>query len=246
MVRGVRLNSCNRMHNLDLENLNCRLETAAPQDILAWAFEMFSPDIAASSSFQTQSMPLLHMISQIAPAMPIFFLDTGFHFPETLAFRDRVTEELGLNLKVLKGAMGHAEFKRQHGELYRHNPDWCCYLNKVEPLQRAMQGLLAWVSGIRRDQTAARRHIPIVIQEPTGLYKVSPLAAWTRQDVERYMHEHNLPEHPLQSQRYVSIGCAPCTQPIQDGQDERAGRWAGSEKTECGLHLAINYQELKR
>lgn len=232
------------MHLADseLEQLNAGFERATPAEIIRWAAETFAPDVAASSSFQTQSVPLLHMIAQVAPELPVFFLDTGFHFPETLAFRDRLIQELGLNVRVLKPQLGHEGFRREYGELYRRDPDMCCYINKVEPLRRAMQGLKAWISGIRRDQTAARNSTPILARQPDGLWKISPLATWTRRDVWQYIHDHDLPEHPLLAQGYLSIGCAPCTRPVANEQDERSGRWAGLEKSECGLHIPLSVE----
>lgn len=227
------------MGELDLEALNARLEISPPQEILSWAWDTFGPKIAATSSFQTQSVPLLHIIAQSAPQLPVLFLDTGFHFPETLAFRDRLIREFGLNVKVLTAEMGYDEFRRQYGELYRRVPDMCCYINKVEPLQRAMRGLDAWISGIRRDQTMNRGTTPIVARQADGVYKICPLAMWTRRDIWQYLHDHNLPEHPLLAQGYLSIGCAPCTQPIGEEEGERAGRWPSHGKTECGLHTIL-------
>lgn len=222
-----------------IEPLSLDLEQKTPQEIIRWAVETFWPDIGMTSSFQTQSVPLLHMIAQVAPQLPVFFLDTGFHFSETLAFRDQLVQELGLNVQTLTPEIGHETFQKTYGYLYRTDPDLCCHINKVEPLQQAMRGLKAWISGIRRDQTAERRQVPIVSRQADGLYKIAPLATWSRKEVWQYLHDHNLPEHPLLRQGYLSIGCAPCTRPVGEGQDERAGRWAGQEKTECGLHLPL-------
>lgn len=212
------------------------LEGEHPETILQWAWETFAPSIAATSSFQTQSVPLLHMISRASPRMPVLFLDTGFHFPETLAFRDRVVEELELNLRVLEPKTGHDGFLQEYGELYRRNPDLCCHINKVEPLEGAKVGLDAWVAGIRRDQTPARKDTPVVTVEDEGPLKICPMVTWTEEDVESYVQEHDLPRHPLYDQGYGSIGCAPCTRRLMEGEDARAGRWAGTAKTECGLH----------
>ena len=230
------------MLELNTESVNEQFEGAAPHEILAWAWDSFKSAIASTSSFQTQSLPLLHIISQVAPEMPIFFLDTGFHFPETLTFRDQLTERLGLNIVTLKPEAGHDGFKRRYGDLYRHDPDLCCYINKVEPLKRAQKGIKAWVAGIRRDQTPARRNIPIVSMQADGLYKICPLANWTSRDIFQYIHDHDLPDHPLLSQGYLSIGCAPCTRPVSAGEAERSGRWSGFDKTECGLHVGSSSQ----
>ncbi len=222
---------------LDLETINAELEVASPQAVLHWAWHHFAPDIAATSSFQTQSLPLLHMIAGTTPEMAVYFLDTGFHFAETLAFRDALMAEMCVKVITLTPEMGHARFRQRHGELYRSNPDLCCYINKVEPWQQVKSGLRAWISGIRRDQTENRRNTPIVSQTRDGRFKVCPLATWTERDIWRYINEHNLPVHPLLSQGYMSIGCAPCTRPITEAGDSRSGRWAGQAKTECGLHL---------
>lgn len=225
------------MPMLDIAQINAQFHAASPQEILCWAWETFGEGVSATSSFQTQSVPLLHMLARVTPEMPVLFLDTGFHFPETLAFRDRLVREYGLRLRSLYPAMGHEGFQHQYGDLYRRDPNLCCYINKVEPLKRAMRDLRAWVSGIRRDQTAERSQAEIISLQADGTYKICPLLAWTRQNILAYVYEYDLPEHPLRARGYLSIGCAPCTRPVLDGQDERAGRWAGQNKTECGLHL---------
>ena len=224
---------------LDLETINAELEVSTPEAVLHWAWQQFVPDIAATSSFQTQSLPLLHMIAATVPEMPVYFLDTGFHFGETLAFRDDLMAQFGVNVQTLTPVMGHVDFRRQHGDLYRSNPDLCCYINKVEPWQQVKAGLTAWISGIRRYQTDDRRDTRIVSQTRGGQNKVCPLATWTERDVWRYINRHDLPVHPLFNQGYLSIGCAPCSRPVGDGEDARAGRWAGQAKTECGLHIDI-------
>ncbi|RMF29596.1 MAG: phosphoadenylyl-sulfate reductase [Chloroflexi bacterium] len=225
---------------LDLNQLNATFEGAPPEEILRWAVETFWPDIAMSSSFQTQSLPLLHMVSQVVPQLPVIFLDTGFHFPETLSFRDQVVRELGLTLRIVRPSLSPAELAHRYGEgLYRRDPDLCCYVNKVEPMQRALEGLQAWISGIRRDQSPARAHIRIVERTAQGIIRVHPMATWTERDIARYIHDHNLPEHPLFAQGYLSVGCAPCTRPVYGGEPARAGRWDGQAKLECGLHTLL-------
>lgn len=225
------------MITLDVAAINHMLEQAHPEEVLLWSWNTFGPLVAASSSFQTNSVPLLHMVSRAAPQMTIFFLDTGFHFPETLAFRDRLAREFRLNVQSLTAEMGHEGFRRAHGELYRRDPDRCCHINKVEPLERARRELRAWISGIRRDQTASRNGTPVFSQLRDGTYKICPFAMWTRERVQHYARTHHLPEHPLASLGYASIGCAPCTRPISPEEDERDGRWSGLQKTECGLHI---------
>lgn len=213
--------------------LNARFEGGDPADILAWAAERFMPRLVATSSFQTQSVPLLYLIGQVCPQVPVLFLDTGYHFPETLAFRDELIARFGLTVRVIRPDVERAAAQQE--ALYRRDPDLCCYVHKVLPMQRALRGLDAWISGIRRDQTPERARAQVIELLPEGQVKINPLAGWTREDIWRIIHQHNLPVHPLLAQGYMSIGCAPCTVPVFGG-DERAGRWAGTGKTECGLH----------
>lgn len=222
--------------NLDLAIANARLERASSAEILAWAAETFGAGLVATSSFQTQSVPLLHLHSRFAPSVPVLFLDTGFHFPETLAYKDALAARLGLDVREVRPQMGHEAFRRRYGELHRHDPDHCCHVNKVLPLRRALEGATAWISGIRRDQTPERADAPIVALVD-GRYKICPMARWTEREVWAYLDEHDLPEHPMLREGYLSIGCAPCTRAVRDGEDGRAGRWSGHAKTECGLHL---------
>ena len=224
---------------LDVDAAGKRLAAMPPEDVLRWSVEAFGPDVAASSSFQTQSVPLLHMISRACPAMPVMFLDTGFHFPATIAFRDRLVRELGLNLQVLNCRIPRDAFMRCYGTLYRSDPDLCCYLNKVEPLARALAGKAAWIAGIRRDQTAARRATRILERGADGICKISPLAAWSSADVDAYIRAQGLPVHPLTAHGYASIGCKPCTRAVGPAAEPRSGRWAESDKTECGIHEAF-------
>ena len=214
----------------NIEQLNNRLNLARPDEIICWAIGTFGADVAASSSFQTQSVSLLHIIGRTCPELPILFVDTGYHFPETLRFRNKLQQMWGLNLHTVGPILT--------GPCYPApcDPDRCCHLRKVEPMQRALQRYRAWITGIRRDQTAHRRHTRVLEPQPGGLLKINPLANWTREDVQAYARQHNLPKHPLFEQGYRSVGCAPCTQPVDTNEDDRAGRWAGIDKTECGLH----------
>jgi len=222
----------------EIDALNARFETEPAERILRWAWDMFAPDIAASSSFQTQSVPLLHIISRVCPALPVLFIDTGYHFPQTLAFRDELRTCYNLNVVVIQPTVTKAETMQQYGEpLYRHDPDLCCYINKVTPMQWAISWAQVWVSGVRRDQTATRKQMRIFEVRGNGILRVHPMLNWTADDIAAYRKAHDLPAHPLHSMGYASIGCAPCTRPVFFGEDSRAGRWADSTKTECGLHL---------
>jgi phosphoadenosine phosphosulfate reductase len=224
--------------NLDIPTLNTDFESRSPEHILRWAWETFGAGVVASSSFQTQSVALLHMIGQVCPEMPVIFLDTGFHFPETLAYRDDLQKRFNLNITIMRAQIDKSELFRQYGEgLYRRDPDLCCYINKVEPMQRALKDKQGWISGVRRDQTANRKTLQILEPQPSGLLKIHPMLNWDRRQLWTYINRHDLPAHPLLSKGYMSVGCAPCTRPVGDGEDERAGRWAGTGKTECGLHL---------
>ncbi|MBN1200591.1 MAG: phosphoadenylyl-sulfate reductase [Anaerolineae bacterium] len=221
----------------ELTHLNARFQEADPDAIITWAADRLMPALAATSSFQTQSVALLHMISRVRPGIPIIFLDTGYHFAETLTYRDQLVERLGLTLRVVRPVIEPAEVIRRYGDaLYRHDPDLCCYIHKVKPMQQALRDLDGWIASIRRDQTPNRAQTQPLEQLPGGCIKISPLAAWTQRDLWAYIHRYDLPVHPLFNKGYQSVGCAPCTRPVSDGEDERAGRWAGTGKSECGLH----------
>ncbi|HTL48268.1 MAG TPA: phosphoadenylyl-sulfate reductase [Verrucomicrobiae bacterium] len=223
----------------NIEKLNADFEGKKPQEIVAWAIREFAPKIAMTSSFGPESGTLLHMVSRVDPATPILFLETGYHFPETLEYRDKLAALFGLknvvNLKAdpEKKAKVVAEY---NGVPYEKNPDLCCQINKVEPMGLAVKGYDAWMSGIRRHQTDFRKAIQIIEEYEGDMYKISPLANFTSRDSWWYMKEHQIPQHPLYEKGYLSIGCWPCTKPVQAGDDERSGRWAGKSKTECGIH----------
>jgi phosphoadenosine phosphosulfate reductase len=221
----------------DLGRLSKEFETKTPQEIIQWAVNSYWPAIAMSSSFQTQSIPLLHMVTQIKLDMTVFFIDTGYHFWETLMFREQLASEWNIKVFDLYRDPRWDVFVLQNiRKLPVEDPNLCCYLHKVQPMQSALKGLKAWISGIRRDQTEVRAHAKILELQDDGLLKVNPLLNWTKSDVQKYAQHHNLPSHPLLEKGYRSVGCAPCTIAIGANEDERAGRWAGRGKTECGLH----------
>ena len=230
-----------RAEDIDVAALSQRFESAEPEDILRWTTDTYAPDGVLTCSFQHEGVVLAHMLQDVAPGTPIVFINTGYHFPETLQYRDLLVERFGLNLVEVGPSMPRADFVRQHGDdLYRRDPDLCCEINKIEPLRRAITGVRAWINGRRRDQAVTRRALAIVEELPSGLVKVNPLARWTSKDTYYYMKRHELPLHPLFDQGYTSIGCAPCTRPVLAGEDERAGRWAGTAKVECGIHGAFD------
>jgi phosphoadenosine phosphosulfate reductase len=208
------------------------LRTADPEAILRWGVETFPERLVLSASFGAGGIVLAHMLGAIDRSVPVLFLDTGMHFAETIAFRDLVAERLGLT-------MIEARPIEDPGPLYESDPDRCCAIRKVEPMRRALAGFDAWASAVRRDQGGMRAKIETIEHHEAdgrALVKLHPLAAWSRDDVERYVRAHDLPRHPLHERGYASIGCWPCTRPVHAGESERAGRWAGTAKTECGIH----------
>ena len=221
----------------EIDQLSQEFESKSPQEIIKWAVNAYWPQIVLSSSFQTQSVPLLHMASQIRRDILIFFLDTGYHFWETLMFREQLASQWHLNILDLYRDTRWDEFARGRvRSLPGDDPNLCCYIHKVDPMQRALKDMKVWISGIRRDQTATRAQAKILELQDNGLVKINPLLNWTKTDVKRYSAEHRLPGHPLLQKGYRSIGCAPCTVAVGLNEDERAGRWSGRAKTECGLH----------
>ncbi len=225
---------------IDLAEVNRALAEATPEAVLAWTWERFQPDVILTCSFQHDGVVLAHMLRTIAPAVPVVFIDTGFHFPETLAYRDEIHRRFGIDVVALTPIVPREQFAAEHGlDLYARNPDLCCHINKVEPLKRRLPGVRAWINGRRRDQTATRQDIQTVEAFQGGLYKINPLATWTSRDTFYYMERHGIPTHPLFDLGYASIGCAPCTRPVVAGEQERDGRWAGASKVECGLHTFL-------
>lgn len=226
---------------LDLDAVNRELEAATPEAILGWTWQRFQPDVILTCSFQHDGVVLAHMLHGIAPEARVVFINTGFHFPETLAYRDALVRAIGLrNFVELHPVMSREEFTQRYGlDLYARDPDLCCQINKVEPLRRYLPGVRAWINGRRRDQGATRQDIRVVEAYPDGLHKVNPLAGWSARDTFYYLERHGLPIHPLFEQGYASIGCAPCTRPVLPGEEERSGRWAGQNKTECGIHTLL-------
>jgi phosphoadenosine phosphosulfate reductase len=193
-----------------------------------------------TSSFQAECVVLVHMLIERRPRIPVLFLDTGYHFPETYEYRDRIAAEWRLNLVNLKPALTVREQESRFGILYQSGPDRCCGTRKVEPLFAALEGYETWFTGLRREQSKSRAALQPIddFQLPSGksLRKISPLAEWSTHDVWDYMRQHEIPSLPLYERGYTSIGCAPCTSLPLDPNDPRSGRWAG-QKLECGIHL---------
>jgi phosphoadenosine phosphosulfate reductase len=222
----------------EIQAASAALENAEPQEILLWAAQRFAPRFTMATAFGPEGMVLIHMLADVAPHTPIFNLDTGYQFKETLELREEVKRRYGIEVDLKQPDTTVPEYERQHGgPLYRTNPDQCCFDRKVKVLQEAVAGMHAWASAIRRDQSPDRAKAPIVgWDKKFSLVKVSPLANWTKQKVWAFILEHDIPYNPLHDRGYTSIGCWPCTRAVLLGEDERAGRWSGTAKTECGLH----------
>ncbi len=216
-------------------------ETADTRDFLTAVLGgRYAGRTALVTSFGAESAILLHMVAGIDRGAPVIFLETGKLFPETLAYRDLLIERLGLgDVRSVKPDWGALLAADPAGDLWRRDPDSCCRLRKVEPLERALQGFAVWINGRKRYQTEERSRLPLA-ERVEGRIKLNPLAHWSAEDVERYFAEHRLPRHPLEVRGYRSIGCEPCTTPTSSDEDARAGRWRGSEKTECGIHFDGN------
>lgn len=222
----------------DLKVISDEFETAPPEVLLRWAVEEFGPDVALATGFGAEGCVLVAMLSAINPATRIFYLDTDLLFPETYILRDRLEARYGVRFERCATRLSLNAQAAEYGErLWEREPDLCCRLRKVEPLREMLSGLRAWVTAIRRDQSPWRAGIGLVEQdEKFGLIKVNPLAAWSSRDVWNYIAEYDVPYNPLHDQGYPSIGCVPCTTPVQIGEMPRAGRWRGMDKSECGLH----------
>ncbi|GAA3178371.1 MULTISPECIES: phosphoadenylyl-sulfate reductase [Streptomyces] len=212
------------------------LEDADPLDILRWATETFGPRFCVTSSME--DTVVAHLAARVAPGVDVVFLDTGYHFPETLGTRDAVAAVMDVTVRTLTPRQTVAEQDAEYGpKLHDRDPDRCCALRKVKPLQEGLAGYDAWATGLRRDESPTRANTPVVGWDARrGKVKISPIARWTQADVDAYVTEHGVLTNPLLQDGYASVGCAPCTRRVLAGEDARAGRWAGSNKTECGLH----------
>jgi phosphoadenosine phosphosulfate reductase len=223
---------------IELAEASRRLESASPAEIIAWAVERFGDRLTMATAFGPEGCLILHWLAAIAPQTYVFNLETGYQFPETLALRDRIAARYGLEVALERPDTTVAEYERQHGgPLYRTAADRCCGDRKLAVIRRVLGRFEAWMSGIRRDQSPDRAASPIVGWDGKfGVVKISPLANWTKARVWETIVREDVPYNPLHDKGYVSIGCAPCTRAVSDGEDERAGRWSGTAKTECGLH----------
>lgn len=228
----------------DVAALNYRFAQAHPRDILSWCIEHIPHRLVQVSAFSISGMAIMHILYKELkpdPAVPVLFLDTLHHFPETLAFVEKAVERYGVDLRVyqIPGLYSSEAFAALYGKsLWEKNPDRFYDLTKVEPLQRGLRelGAIAWINGRRRDQSSTRADIPIFELDQQQRLKVNPLATWTNREVWAYTFEHQIIYNPLYDQGYTSIGEQQTTTPVMEGEDERAGRWRGKSRTECGIH----------
>jgi len=222
-----------------VKQLQVTAEAWKPERVFEWAFDTFGEAVAISSAFGVEGMVLIDIASRVRQNFRIFTLDTEFLFPETYNLMDQVEQRYGITIEKVYPLVSPEDQERVHGPaLWQSNPDQCCNLRKVEPLRRKLGELRAWITSIRRDQTAARASAgKVEWDEKFGLVKINPLADWSSRQVWQYIHAHDVPYNPLHDRNYPSIGCTHCTRAVRPGEDARAGRWEGSSKTECGLHI---------
>ena len=213
------------------------VEAMTAEDCLLWAYDRFGDKLCLTCSWQKQSSVLVHMVSELGIDIPVIELDTALFFRETYETRERLVERYGLDL-IRPEVISVAEQHKQEGpNLWESNPDRCCHVRKVEPLERALKEYDAWISGIRREQSLTRKDAARVeFSERYDVWKIQPLVDWDAKRVDAYIHVNEIPYNPLHDAGYPSIGCIPCTRPVSREQDERAGRWADSDKIECGIH----------
>ena len=213
-------------------------EALTAEELLRWACDTFGERLCLTCSWQRQSSALVHMVSELGLEIDVVELDTKLFFQETYETRDRLVERYRLKLvrpEVISVAEQHM---REGPNLWQTNPDRCCHIRKVEPLERALAGYDAWITGIRREQSASRANAQKVEwSERYGVWKIQPLVDWDAKRVQAYIHVNEIPYNPLHDAGFPSIGCIPCTRPVREGEEERAGRWAGSDKLECGIHV---------
>ncbi|HLY66039.1 MAG TPA: phosphoadenylyl-sulfate reductase [Chloroflexota bacterium] len=229
-----------RPETAELAKVSQRLEAEGPEAALRWTWQEYGPDVSLACSFGGASgMVLVDMVSKLGLDLEVFYLDTGLLFAQTHALREQIEQGYGIRAVAYKPALTVDQQAQKYGSaLWERDPDQCCAMRKLEPNREALAGKRAWITGIRRDQTANRGAAQVVEwDERFGLIKVNPVVGWTEDQVWDYIQQHDVPYHPLLEQGYSSIGCLPCTRAVAPGEDARAGRWSGFMKTECGLHL---------
>ncbi len=238
-----------QIEDLDRDQLRLlgeEFENAPLEEILRWCWERFGTRAAIGTSFQGAGLVVLHTAHQAGLHFPVFTIDTGLLFPETLDLKRKLEDRYGIEIESLKPEQSVDEQAREHGpELWKRLPDLCCTMRKVLPLQKKLAELDTWITGVRRQQADSRTGAKIIevykfdVLRDRHIIKLNPMAGWTRDRVQSFLKQHKIPTNPLLEQGYRSIGCVPCTHPVAEGQDERAGRWTGFDKSECGIHTFL-------
>lgn len=225
----------------EIGELAARFEALPPEEVIRWALQRFGQKVALATGFGPEGCVLVHILAGVRPDARFTYLDTGVLFEETYGLRDRLEARYGVRFERFASDLSLEEQAAHFGpELWKTNPDRCCHLRKVEPLYEMTAGLDAWITAIRRDQSPTRASAKVVEWDAKfRLIKINPLVRWTSQEVWKFIADNDIPYNPLHDQGYPSIGCRPCTSPVQIGEDPRAGRWRGIAKTECGLHSSI-------
>lgn len=204
------------------------------------AYKIDGKKLFTTSSFQTHSLVMLHILSRIDNAIPVYFLNTGYHFPETVAFKDEIGKQFGLNILEVRSSMPRYMQRDKDGKLlFTSDPDHCCYINKTAPTEELLRTYDVWINGVRADQSAARKSMKMEQDAPFDTIRFHPMLDWSSKEIFAYIRKHNLPRHPLDSKGYMSIGCEPCTRKIDPEMQEREARWFGLNKVECGLHTDL-------
>lgn len=226
---------------LVFSRLNSRYEQGTAESVLSWAIETFGTGLTIGTSFGTSGLVLMDLAIKVQPDVDIFYIDTGYFFPETNKLIDQIQNHYQRSLRRVQPEQTVTQQTEEYGPmLYQRDPDLCCQLRKVAPLRTALQDSTAWATSIRRDQASTRSKTPAITwNERHSVVKIAPLINWREDEIWQYVHTHKLPYNQLHDQNYPSIGCAPCTRPVQPGEDLRAGRWQGKSKIECGLHVDL-------
>lgn len=226
----------------DLKKLNEKFEKASPEEILDFAIKNLCPDLATITSFQISGIVILHMFKKLGYDPKVYFIDTGYHFKETLEQRDNIADFLQINVETIKPTIKKTDFEKKYGKnLSQDDPDTCCNINKVVPQKRLIEdsNIHHWISGIRKDQSDTRNDYSVFMMDSNNKIRIHPLINWTKKETWNYIIKNNIPYNKLYDRGYNSIGCEPCTNPSTNSNDERSGRWENSHKTECGLHLSL-------
>lgn len=231
-----------------LEELNDRFEGEKADEVLSWAWETFGPKAVIGTGFGVSGIFLIDRIVRLGIGIPVFFLDTRLLFDQTYDLRKRLEERLGIEIEAIRPELTVEQQAEKHGDkLWERNPDQCCHIRKVLPLQGYLADKQAWITGIRRGQSRTRKSAPILEYEANHeVIKINPVAAYTPDRIWDYIRSNDLPYNPMHDEGYPSIGCIPCTSPVADGEQEREGRWRGNEKVECGIHFSPETGKFER